>query len=88
MGTNSPAVPSSFAKCGWGGTIGNIAMLYGVWPQTTGGVPSTTALASLCKKTTDIQSFAAANGMTVNSLYRLNDFSIYGDFGYATIRAM
>ena len=61
-------------------------MLYGVLPQTIGGVPATTALASLCKKTTDIQSFAAANGMTVNSLYRLNDFSIYGDSGYATIQ--
>ena len=86
FGTNSPTVPSALVKSGWGGTIGNIAMLYGVWPQTTGGAPATTSLASLCKKTADIQSFAAANGMTVNSLYRLNDFSIYGDSGYATIQ--
>ncbi len=80
-GTSIP--PLLPAKSGWGGTIGNIAMLYGALPQTTGGVPSTTALASLCKKTTDIQSFAVANSLTVNSLYRLNDIGVFGDSSVA-----
>lgn len=86
FGTGQVGAPYGAYKDGWGGTIGNVAMLYGVLPQTTGGAPSTASLASLCKKTTDIQSFAAANGMTVNSLYRLNDFSIYGNSGYATVQ--
>ena len=70
---------------GWGGALGNVSMLWGAFPQVTGGAPSTTALASLCKKTTDIQSFAAANSLTVHSLYKLNDLGIWGDSSFATI---
>ena len=68
----------------WGGAIGNVAMLQGgPFPQATGGAPSTTALSSLCKKQTDIQSFAATNGLTVRSLYRLNDPGIWADSSVA-----
>ena len=47
---------------------------------------STTALASLCKKTTDIEDFAAANSLTVHSLYRLNDLGIWGDSSAASFQ--
>lgn len=79
FGANATQAPYGSFKSGWGGTIGNVAMLYGAFPQTTGGSPSTASLASLCKKTTDLNTFAAANGMTVNALYRLNDLGIFGD---------
>lgn len=71
-------------KTGWGGTIGNVAMLYKPFPLANGS-PSTAALANLCKKTpgNDIQSFAAANGMIVHSFYELNDLGIWGDSSYA-----
>ena len=68
---------------GWGGALGNLAMLYGVFPQTTGAMPSTSALAFLCKKTTTIPAFAAANGLTVHSYYPLNDTGIWADAGGA-----
>ena len=59
-------------------------------PSQTGGAPSTSDLASICTKTTDIQTYAAAqttagNPIKVNSLYRLNDLGIFGDSGNATI---
>ncbi len=43
----------------WGGALGNVAMLYspGGFPTLSGGAPSTTALASLCKKQTDLRDF-------------------------------
>lgn len=69
---------------GWGGRIANVSMLYGNASQA-GGSPNTSDLASLCTKTTDIQAYAAANGLTVHSLYRLNDLGIFGDSGNATI---
>ena len=51
----------SQGKAGWGGALANVSMLWGAFPQTTGGAPDTSVLASLCKKTpgNDIQSFAA-----------------------------
>ena len=78
------------AKTGWGGALGNIATLWGVLPSQAGGAPSTSDLASICTKTTDIQTYAAAqttagNPIKVNSLYRLNDLGIFGDSGNATI---
>ena len=72
-------LPSARAKAGWGGALANVSMLWGAFPQTTSGAPDTTALASLCKKTTDINSFATANSLTVHSLYRLNDPGIWAD---------
>ena len=75
----------SQGKAGWGGSLANVSMLWGAFPQTTGGAPDTTALASLCKKSTDIQSFAAANNLTVHSLYRLNDAGLWADSSAATI---
>ena len=67
---------------GWGGALANVSMLWGAFPQATGGAPDTAKLAALCKKTpgNDLQSFAAANGLTVHSLYRLNDPGIWADF--------
>ena len=44
-------------QSGWGGSLANVSMLWGAFPQSAGGAPSTTALASLCKKSTDIQTF-------------------------------
>src|SRR6185437_346646 len=56
----------------------NLGMYYGIFPATS-NQPSNSALASLCTKTTDFQSFATANGLTVHSLYRLNDPGIWAD---------
>lgn len=64
---------------GWGGSLGNFAMLYGAFPTQTGGAPSTAGLASICTKAADIQTYATAHGLTVKSLYRLNDPGIWGD---------
>jgi hypothetical protein len=71
---------------GWGGALGNVAMLYtpGGFPTQSGGAPSTTSLASLCKKQADLQTFAATNGFTVHSLYRLNDPGIWADSSIAS----
>ena len=49
-------------------------MLYGATPQ-----PSTSDMASLCKKQTTLSAYAAAHSLTVNSLYALNDPGIWGD---------
>ena len=57
-------------------------MFYGQFPSS-GATPSTASLASLCKKSTDFQSFATANGITVNSLYRLNDPGIWANSSVA-----
>jgi trimeric autotransporter adhesin len=72
---------------GWGGALANVSMLWGAFPQATGGAPDTTKLAALCKKApnNDLQSFAAANNLTVHSLYKLNDPGIWADSGNATI---
>ena len=75
-------------KSGWGGSLGNIATLWGKLPTQAGGAPSTSDLASICTKQTDIQAYAAAqttagNPIKVNSLYRLNDLGIWGDSGVA-----
>ena len=81
LGSNNANLVAN--NVGWSGAMANVGMLWGVFPQTTGGAPSTTALASLCKKQTTIQSFAAANSLTVHSLYELNDLGIFGDSGLA-----
>lgn len=67
---------------GWGGSLANIGMYYGLFPSTN-SQPSTAALASLCTKTIDFQNFASASGLTVHSLYRLNDPGIWGDSSIA-----
>jgi hypothetical protein len=74
---------SGTINAGWGGALGNIAALYGPLPLQAGGAPSTTDLASICTKTTDIRSYATAKGLTVPSLWRLNDPGIWGDSGIA-----
>jgi hypothetical protein len=84
LGSASTAIISPNSR-GWGGALGNVAMLYGPAPLQTGGAPSTTAVASLCKKTTTIPAFAAANGMTVHSFYELNDIGVFGDSGIADV---
>jgi hypothetical protein len=70
---------------GWGGTLGNLANLQGPFPQATGGAPSTTALANIAKKVSgyDILSFAATNGMNVQSYYPMSDLGIWGDASVA-----
>ena len=83
FGAATTAISGS-TKTGWGGSLGNMAMLWGVLPNSGGG-PTTSALASLCKKQTTIPAFAAANGMTVRSFYPLNDIGIYGDAGVAQV---
>ena len=77
IGTSATAIGAN--KAGWGGALANVSMLWGAFPQATGGAPDTTALASLCKKTTDLNSFATANGLALHSLYRLNDPGIWAD---------
>jgi hypothetical protein len=75
---------------GWGGSLGNVAMLWGKLPQVTPGTPSQVDLASICTKKKDIQQYAAAqttagNPIKVNALYRMNDLGIWGDSSYGTI---
>jgi hypothetical protein len=80
---SSATTLTSLTSHGWGGALGNVGMLYGPMPLQAGGAPSTTAVASLCKKTTTIPAFAAANGMTVHSFYEMNDMGIFGDSSIA-----
>ena len=68
---------------GWGGSLANVSMHYGIFPNT-GGTPSASALTQLCNKQTDILAFNSANTITPNSLYRLNDPGIWADSGHAT----
>ena len=80
IGGYSQAMPAQFN--GWGGSLANLADFWGVFP-TVGNAPSTAAIASLCKKTTDFQDFATANGLAVHSIYRLNDPGVWADSGVA-----
>jgi hypothetical protein len=82
----STSLLTGAGRIGWGGALANVSMLWGAFPQATGGAPDTTKLASLCKKTTDLQSFAAANSLTVHSLYRLDDPGIFADSSAAKIK--
>jgi len=85
----SSALTQTHVSGSWGGSIANLAMLWGGGgfpgataasdPTETLGAPSISALASLCKKTTDIQSFAAANGLTVHSLNHMNPSEGWAD---------
>ncbi|HTZ67920.1 MAG TPA: hypothetical protein VMB83_10725, partial [Roseiarcus sp.] len=70
------------SKNGWGGSLANIGMYYGIFPSTS-NQPNTSSVASLCQKTIDFQSFASANGLTVHSLYRLNDPGMWADSSVA-----
>ncbi len=79
IGSNIFSVTSAAGRFGWWGALGNVSMLYGPFPQTSGGAPDTTKLASLCTKATDLNSFASANGLTVHSLYRLDDPGMFAD---------
>jgi hypothetical protein len=72
-------------RIGWGGALGNVAMLWGAVPSQIGGAPSTSDLASICTKTKDIQKYASDLGLKVQSLYRLNDLGIFGDSGNGTV---
>ena len=76
---------------GWSGTLANVADLWmpGGFPTQTGGAPSTSALAGLCKKNpnNDIQQFASTRGFTVHSDYRLNDPGIFADSSVAQFTA-
>ncbi len=83
----STSLVNGQGKSGWGGSLANVSMLWGAFPQAAGGAPDTSKLAALCKKSSgnDLQSFAAANNLAVHSLYRLNDLGVWGDSGNATI---
>jgi fibronectin-binding autotransporter adhesin len=72
------------AQNGWGASLANVGMYYGIFPSTSNS-PNASSLTSLCQKTTDFQSFAAANSLAVHSLYRLNDPGTWGDSGNAVI---
>ena len=93
IGTELTTSVPGVTGTGWSGTLANVADLWmpgatstsGGFPTQAGGAPSTSALAGLCKKNpnNDIQQFAAANGFTVHSLYRLNDPGIFADSSVA-----
>ena len=68
---------------GFGGSLSNFATLWGKIPTQAGGAPSTADLASICTKTTDIAAYAASKGITVHSLYRMNDLGAFGDSSVA-----
>jgi hypothetical protein len=80
IGGYNTLIPTQFS--GWGGALANVGDFWGIFPESS-NAPSQTALASLCQKTTDYQSFATANSLTVNSLYRLNDTGIWADSSVA-----
>jgi hypothetical protein len=84
IGAASTISPGS-NHSGWGGELGNFAFLAGVLPSQTGGAPSAADLASICTKHTDVQTYAGAKGLKVQTLYRLNDPGIFGDSSNATI---
>ena len=71
---------------GWQGLMGNVSILYGSGFIQSNGMPSNTDLVNLCKKQTDIQSYAATKSAKVNSIYSLRDTGIWGDSGNATIQ--
>ena len=91
IGTQTTAGTAGATDNGWSGDVGNVAMVWmpgtapglGGFPTQAGGSPSTSSLASLCKKQTDIQQFSSTNSFTVHSLYRLNDPGIWADSGAA-----
>ena len=82
---SSAATVNGSLKTGWGGALGNFATLYGIIPTQTGGAPSTADLAAICTKATDIQAYAKAKSLKVESRYALSDLGIWGDSGNATI---
>lgn len=82
----SASLLTTGAHLAWGGSIANLADMWGVFPTTTGGAPDNTQLASLCTKQQDLQTFAAAqtvggNTMSVHSLYRMDQASGMADSG-------
>jgi hypothetical protein len=68
---------------GFSGAVANVGMFEGAPFPSSGGIPSASAMTSLCTKTTDFQSFAAANGGAWKSLYKLNDPGIWADHSVA-----
>ena len=77
--------PGLKGQLAWGGALANIGDHWGVFPQDANGNPSTASMASLCEKTTDYRAFDAANNITTNLLYRLNDPGEWGDSSNALI---
>jgi hypothetical protein len=81
IGSNSTL---STSNQGWGGSVGNLSTVYGVFPMTSAGLPDSTQLAALCQKSQTIPTFAAAqtaagNTTTIHSLYELNDPGTWAD---------
>jgi hypothetical protein len=70
-------------RLGWGGTMSDLAMVYGKFPMTATGAPDTTQLAALCQQSpgNDLPGFAATNSLTVHSLYRMDDPGLWADSG-------
>jgi hypothetical protein len=86
IGTN--ASNTNVGENGWGGQIANVGMIY-TNPGTSRlptGSNLTLELASLCTGA-DPLAWATAQGLIVNSLYRLNDPGIWADSGHATVSA-
>ena len=85
IGAESTTTVPGGNSTGWSGNLGDIADLWmpGGFPTQTGGEPSTSTLASLCKKQTTIPQFAATNGYTVHSYYPLSDSGIDADASVA-----
>ena len=81
---------------GWGGQVGPVGMIWGVYPQTSAGsgIPDNTILGRLCKKDPtlsgggDPYAYLSAN-FTAHSFYRLNDAGTWSDtsghYGNATV---
>jgi hypothetical protein len=86
IGSTSLSQPNGIVnRIGWGGTMADLAMVYGVFPMTGAGAPDMTQLAALCEQSpgNNLPGFAATNGLTVHSLYRMNDPGTWGDSGLA-----
>jgi hypothetical protein len=82
----SKVATATGSNSAWGGSLANLADMWGQFPTTTGGVPDNTQLASICTKQQDLQTFAAAqtvsgNAMSVHSLYRMDTASNWSDSG-------
>jgi len=77
VGSAYPA-PGAYAN-GYGGQLGPVAMVWGVYPVDANGAPSAAVLSQLCTGQLDIALWSQAQGYTVHSLYRLNDAGVWAD---------
>lgn len=85
IGSSSLAQTSGgvVARVGWGGSLADLSMVYGQFPMTATGDPDVTQLKALCQQSpgNNLPGFAATNGLTIHTLYRMDDPGLWADSG-------